>query len=111
MRKVGVIGLGNRAFIMSYFKDIEGWEVAAAADVRQSSCDAFKEKYPDVPIDAFGPFEAPVYRVENKYRMRMVVKCRLNKKSRALFAELLAFFSRSAIRGLTLSADFNPSNI
>ena len=70
-----------------------------------------KEKYSDIPIDAFGPFEAPVYRVENKYRMRMVVKCRLNKKSRALFAELLAIFSRSGIRGLTLSADFNPSNI
>ena len=27
MRKVGVVGLGNRAFIMSYFNDIEGWEV------------------------------------------------------------------------------------
>ena len=50
MRKVGVVGLGNRAFIMSYFNDIDGWEVAAAADVRQSCCDAFKEKYPGVVV-------------------------------------------------------------
>ena len=32
------------------------------------------KKYPSLPIESFGPFEAPVYRVENKYRMRMVVK-------------------------------------
>lgn len=65
--------------------------------------------YTDVPVIAFGPFEAPVYKVENKYRMRMVVKCRLNRRSRALFSELLRDFSRSGIRGLSLSVDFNPS--
>lgn len=70
-----------------------------------------KEKYPELPIDSFGPFEAPVYRVENRYRMRMVIKCRLNKKSRALFSELLSGFSRASIRKLTLSIDFNPSNL
>ena len=70
-----------------------------------------KEKYSEIPIDSFGPFEAPVYRVENRYRMRMVVKCRLNKRSRALFSELISMFSSSSIRGLTLSIDFNPSNL
>jgi primosomal protein N' (replication factor Y) len=70
-----------------------------------------KEKYPELPIDSFGPFEAPVYRVENRYRMRMVIKCRLNKRSRALFSELLSGFSRVSIRNLTLSIDFNPSNL
>ena len=67
------------------------------------------EEYSDVPVVSFGPFEAPVYKVENKYRMRMVVKCRLNRRSRALFSELLSEFSKSSIRGLTLSIDFNPS--
>lgn len=65
--------------------------------------------YADVPVIAFGPFEAPVYKVENKYRMRMVVKCRLNRRSRALFSELLRDFSKSGIRGLSLSVDLNPS--
>lgn len=50
MRKVGVIGLGNRANIMTCLNDIEGWEIAAAADPRQEKCDAFKEKYPNVKI-------------------------------------------------------------
>ena len=71
------------------------------------------EKYTDVPLVVFGPFEAPVYRVDNVYRMRMVVKCRLNRRSRAMFAELLASFTKDARvnRHPTLSIDFNPSSI
>ena len=69
--------------------------------------------YRDVPIIAFGPFEAPVYRVDNIYRMRMVVKCRLNNRSRAMFEELLVAFASEG-RGSNrpvLSIDFNPSSI
>ena len=69
------------------------------------------EEYSDVPIVKYGPFEAPVYKVEGKYRMRMVIKCRLNKRSRSLFSMLLHEFSRSGVRGLTLSVDFNPSSL
>jgi len=65
--------------------------------------------YIDVPTVVFGPFEAPVYRVDGKYRMRMVIKCRLNKRSRALFAEILSAPPTSS--GINLSIDFNPSNI
>ena len=67
-------------------------------------------EYADVPILAFGPFEAPVYRVDNVCRMRMVVKCRLNKRSRALFADLLTSFGKSPA-GVQLSIDFNPSTL
>ena len=70
-------------------------------------------EYADVPIVAFGPFEAPVYRVDNVYRMRMVVKCRLNRRSREMFGQLLYFFASEG-RGSNkpvLSIDFNPSSI
>lgn len=69
--------------------------------------------FADVPLVAFGPFEAPVYRVDNVYRMRMVVKCRLNRRSRALFAHLLTTFgaaSRGAHKPI-LSIDFNPGSV
>ena len=68
-------------------------------------------EYRDLPLLTFGPFEAPVYKVDNKYRMRMVVKCKLNKRSRTMFSELLSEFSRSGARSLNLSIDFNPSNL
>ena len=71
------------------------------------------EEYSDVPVVSFGPFEAPVYRVDSIYRMRMVVKCRLNKRSRALFLSLLMKFSgnRRNNRQPVLSVDLNPSGI
>ncbi len=67
--------------------------------------------FSDVPTVRFGPFEAPVYKVENRYRMRMILKCRLNKRSRTLFSELLLRFSRSTAREILFSVDFNPSNL
>ena len=71
------------------------------------------EEYTDVPIIAFGPFEAPVYRVDNVYRMRMVVKCRQNRRARAMFAALLSAFSAEGrgSRRPILSVDINPSSI
>ncbi len=69
-------------------------------------------EYSDIPFVSFGPFEAPVYRVEGRYRMRMVLKCRLTKRSRQLFATILSNFAKRPLHGkLTLSIDFNPSNL
>ena len=66
-------------------------------------------EYSGLPFVAFGPFEAQVYKLNEKYRMRMVVKCRLNRTSRKLFHELLCEFSHD--RSTTLAVDLNPLSI
>ena len=75
-------------------------------------------EFSDLPIVAFGPFEAHVYKVEGRCRMRMVIKCRLNKRSRELFAEVLRLFSDVNSKSHArygkkpyLSIDFNPSSL
>ena len=73
--------------------------------------DSLSEEYGDVPVVRYGPFEAPVYKVEGKYRMRTVIKCRLNKRSRALFSHLLCEFSKANSKNLSLSVDLNPSSL
>ena len=71
--------------------------------------DSIKEKiergYSQYPFIVYGPFEAEVYKLNEKYRMRMVVKCKLNNKTRELYAALLSEYS--AKRTVTLSIDFN----
>ncbi len=62
-----------------------------------------------LPFVVFGPFEAQVYKINEKYRMRMVVKCKLNKQSRMLFHQLLCEFSSS--RRVTLAVDMNPMTV
>ena len=64
------------------------------------------DDYAGLPFTVFGPFEAGVYKLNEKYRMKMAVKCRLNQKVRALFRELLSEFSLD--RKVTLTVDLNP---
>ncbi len=59
-----------------------------------------------LPFIVFGPFEAQVYKINEKFRMRMVVKCKLNKESRRLFHELLCEFA--GMKKVSLAVDFNP---
>ncbi len=70
-------------------------------------------EYTDVPMIAFGPFEAPVYRVDDVYRMRMVIKCKLCRRARDLFARILTTFASDSRSGqkAVLSVDMNPSSI
>lgn len=75
-------------------------------------------EFSDLPIVAFGPFEAPIYKVDGRCRMRMVIKCRLNKRSRELFAKVLRLFSDASAKSNGrygkkpyLSIDFNPSSL
>lgn len=70
-----------------------------------------KNEYSDVPLIVFGPFEAPVYKVEGKYRVRMVIKCRLNKRSREFFEHLMKTFGKEGTSRPTLAVDFNPTSL
>ena len=73
------------------------------------SCEAValaEKEYKHQPMMIFGPFEAQTYKVSGKYRMRMVVKCRLTKDTREYFSRLLCMFATE--REVTLSIDFNP---
>ncbi|MBQ7475112.1 MAG: primosomal protein N' [Clostridia bacterium] len=74
-------------------------------------------EYSDVKLIVFGPFEAPVYKVQNVCRLRFVIKCRSDKRTRALLSELLSEFMKGGSRqgrtqgSLRVSADINPSSL
>ncbi len=72
--------------------------------------DTLKEKidreYAGLPFAIFGPSPAQVYKINEKFRMKLTVKCKLTRKTRALFADMLSEFSGE--RSVNLSIDFNP---
>ncbi len=78
-----------------------------AADVKRLA----QTDFSDVELITFGPFEAPVYRVDNKYRLRMVIKCRLNRRTLELFSSLLCDVTPKLGRRLQLSVDLNPTSL
>ena len=77
--------------------------------------DMAKEKlegeFRGTPMICYGPFEAPVYKLDGKYRMRMVIKCKLSKDSREMFSQIYKFFDKRKKNEPQLSVDFNPSSL
>ncbi len=68
-------------------------------------------EFSDVKLSVFGPFEAPVYKVNAVYHMRFVIKCRANKRTRELFSRIILEFQRKTSRKITLSIDINPASL
>ena len=83
--------------------------ISGAKRLSDSMLNLLRGEYSSLPFTVFGPFEAQVYKLNEKYRMKMVVKCRLNSKSRELFRTLLSEFSLD--RKVTLAVDLNPLSI
>jgi len=89
----------------------ENEALMGAASVREGLNKLLGTEFRDTPMVVFGPFEAPVYKVEGKYRMRIVVKCKLNKRSRELFSRLLVDFGRNNRSRSAISINFNPTGL
>ena len=68
-------------------------------------------EFSDVKLSVFGPFEAPIYKVNDIYHMRFVIKCRSNKRTRELFAKLLLDFQRKTSKKVSFSIDINPASL
>ena len=66
-------------------------------------------EYGRFPFVVYGPFEAQIYKLNDKFRMRMMVKCRLNNDIRRMFSELICAFG--AERHATLTVDLNPLTV
>ena len=77
----------------------------ASAALHEKIVKRVNEEYSHLPISVFGPFEAQVYKLNEKYRMRLVVKCRLTRETRALFSSLLSEL-QSAFRLKTKTSSF-----
>ena len=69
------------------------------------------DEYKNVPIISFGPFEATVYKVDERYRMRIVLKCRRSKRLLRLLGEVLEQFGTTKYKNVTCGVDINPTGI
>jgi primosomal protein N' (replication factor Y) len=64
----------------------------------------------NAPVIAYGPFEAPIYKAQGRYRKRIILKCKLNNPIREIFAKIYLEYTKNS-KGNYLSIDFNPSNL
>ncbi len=82
----------------------------------QKLTDRLKEKlsgeYNDLKIIALGPMTARVSKISNKFRYRLILKCKNTKRFRALMSELLKYTGTDKVyNDVSVYIDINPENI
>lgn len=82
----------------------------------QRFTEILKEKlsgeYNELKIIALGPMAARVSKISNKFRYRLILKCKNSARFRALMSEMLKVTgSEKAFIGVSVYIDINPENI
>ncbi|MBQ5590624.1 MAG: primosomal protein N' [Clostridia bacterium] len=85
-------------------------------ETAQEFFDEFKQHietdYKDLKVIILGPSPCNIPKVNNRYRYRLIIKCKNNKRLRELITNLLVKSSRlSKYRNISVFADMNPENI
>ncbi len=108
------------AYTFPPFCDIAVISVVSASEGDCSRCaiDIFENlkkliagEYKDVPIISFGPFEAAVYKIDERYRMRIVLKCRRSRRLLRLLREVTVDYDVTKYKNVTCSVDINPTGL
>ena len=66
-------------------------------------------EYRDIPIRVLGPSPAKISKVNNKYRYKILLKCRNDSRFRSMLASVLKHFSKiNEFSDVTVFADMHP---
>ena len=75
--------------------------------LKENALKSFVNEY----FNMFGPFEAPIYKLNEKYRIRIVIKFMNSKRMRNMFREVMTEFGQKFPSSITVTADINPNTI
>ena len=67
-----------------------------------------KDEYSDVKLIILGPAPSGVAKINNRYRYRMIIKCKNNKKFRSMLKKATDI---KLINDVTVSVDINPETV
>ncbi len=71
-----------------------------------------KSEYKNEKVIILGPMPARISKISNKYRYRMIIKCKNTKSFRKMLSEALdEFNSLSSMNSVSVYIDINPENI
>ncbi len=80
----------------------------AAREFLKSFAELAGSKYPDLPLRVLGPSPALVVKVSNKFRYKLIIKCKNNREFRSLLSTLLIDFGKNKeFANVTVYADMN----
>lgn len=97
--------------VISFTSDRENYTHSASIEFLDMIKDGVRDKYKSLKIIVLGPVEPKVAKINNKYRERIIIKCRNTKEFRNMISQCLRDFSKiSRFSRVTVSADMNPES-
>lgn len=85
---------------------------SASVNFMQKLRETAQKDYSDQPMRVLNPSPALIGRVSNKYRYKLLIKCRNSKRFREMISRLLVWFpSKKEHMGVTAFSDMNPDSI
>lgn len=86
--------------------------VQKAAEAFTVTLKNISQSHPQEKMILLGPMASKVPKVNNKYRYRLIIKCRNTKSFRLMMTEVLHEFSdKSGFRDIAVFVDINPESI
>ncbi len=92
--------------IVGFVGDNQQVTMKAAGEFLQSFVKSASENYGNIPLRILGPSPANVMKVSNKYRYKLIIKCRNDSRFRSLLSGVLADFDKKK-SGVSVYADMN----
>lgn len=94
--------------LIGFVGENQALTLRAANAFLQSFADFASKKYSHLPIRILGPSPALVVKVSNKFRYKLIVKCKNNREFRELLSTLLIEFGKNKeFSAVTAYADMN----
>lgn len=91
-------------------KEVEA--LNCSRDFLKSLSSCVESKYTDEKIIVLGPMPPRLSKINNKYRYRIIIKCKNTKNFRKMISELLIEYGKNKkYNSVTVTADLNPVNL
>ena len=84
---------------------------AAASKFFLKITEKIRKEYKDEKVIILGPMTARVSKVSNKYRYRLIIKCKNSKNFRKMMSEVLTEVLSEVSNRVSVYIDINPENI
>ncbi len=110
-RRVGLYPPFCDIVCVVFWAEKERVAVESAGAYSRQFVETAKQDYPDLPIRLLGPTECRPYRVAGRFRCRLLVKCRSDKRMRALFAGMLAWYHQQKLAAAVTLDFYYDSNL
>ncbi len=98
--------------VLNFTAEKEVSALNASRDFLQSIRKETSEKYKEEKLIVLGPMPPRISKINNKYRYRLIVKCKNTKRFRNMISDLLIQYGKDKTKsGVSVTVDMNPESL